>query len=114
MTIQWRYTDETQAVVAAAFDDGHSESHLVTADCIQAWLAEGNTPLPYEPPIAEAKEQAKAELASSDKDMARIVEDLINIMVNDGLIKKEDLPAPVIAKLQNRANLRKVLQADDD
>lgn len=78
------------------------------------WVDEGNTPRSYAPPIASPKEQAKAELAASDKDMARIAEDLINIMVNNGLIKKEDLPNPVIAKLENRANLRKVLQADGD
>ena len=79
-----------------------------------AWVDEGNTPRSYTPPVANPKEQAKAELAASDKDMARIAEDLINIMVNNGLIKKEDLPNPVIAKLDNCANLRKVLQADDD
>lgn len=78
------------------------------------WQACGGILQPYQPPAVDLKEQAKVELAASDKDMARIAEDLINIMVNNGLIKKEDLPNPVIAKLENRANLRKVLQADDD
>jgi len=78
------------------------------------WQASGGILQPYQSPAVDPKEQAKVELAASDKDMARIAEDLINIMVNNGLIKKEDLPNPVIAKLENRADLRKVLQADGD
>lgn len=78
------------------------------------WQAGGGILQPYQSPAVDPKEQARAELAASDKEMARIAEDLINIMVNNGLIKKEDLPNPVIAKLENRANLRKVLQADGD
>lgn len=62
----WRFTDSTNTVVYAAFEDGHSESHLVAADCIQAWLAEGNTPLPYEPPPIDIKALAKEALIACD------------------------------------------------
>ena len=79
-----------------------------------AWLAAGNTPLPYEPPIVDPKEQAKVDLVASDKEMARIAEDLINVLIAKGLMAIDDLPKPVIAKLNDRANLRKVLQADGD
>ena len=107
--INWRYADSTNAVVYAEFEDGHVESHLVTADCIQAWLDEGNTPLPYEPPIAEAKEQAKAELRESDADMARIAEDLIGALIGKGVIAESDIPQPARSKLARRAELRSKL-----
>ena len=64
MTTKWRYADNTNTVVLAVFDDGHSESHLVTAACIQAWLADGNTPLPYEPPVP-SPEELKATLKAA-------------------------------------------------
>ena len=105
----WRYADVANTVVYAAFEDGHTESHLVTADCIQAWLADGNTPLPYEPPAVDAKEQAKAELRESDSDMARIAEDLIATLISKGVIASSDLPKPAQDKLLERANLRKAL-----
>lgn len=76
------------------------------------WIAEGNTPLPYDPPAVDPKDQAKAELAATDKEMARIAEDLINILTSKGIINMADLPAPVASKLSDRAALRKVLQAD--
>lgn len=112
--IQWRYVNPEQTAVVATFSDGHSESHLVTADVIQAWINSGNTPLPYEPPPVDPKEQAKADLAASDREMARTAEDLISVLIAKGLMAIDDLPKPVIAKLENRAALRKVLQADDD
>ena len=74
-----------------------------------AWLAAGNTPLPYEPPFIDPKEQAKAELAASDKEIARIAEDLINVLLNKELISASDFPNSVLLKLNERANLRKLL-----
>ena len=73
------------------------------------WLAEGNTPLPYEPQPVDLKEQAKADLVASDKEMARIAEDLINVLLNKGLISTSELPSQVVSKLNDRANLRKLL-----
>lgn len=78
MTTQWRYTDNTNTVVFATFADGHSESHLVTADCIQAWLAQGNTPLPYEPDPdalkAALKTAAQAAIDKTDITLLRCYE----------------------------------------
>lgn len=65
-TINWRYADSTNAVVYAEFEDGHVESHLVAADCIQAWLAEGNTPLPYDLPPVDLKAVAQEALNKCD------------------------------------------------
>ena len=105
----WRFTDSTNTVVYAAFEDGHSESHLVTADCIQAWLAEGNTLLPYEPPPVDPKAAARAELAATDAGMARIAEDLFNVMLTKGLIAESDIPQPARDKLAQRSELRSKL-----
>ena len=108
-TTQWRYTDETQTVVEATFEDGRSESHLITADVIQAWIKAGNTPLPYEPPPVDLKAQARSDLAASDGDMARIAEDLIGVLIIKGVISEDDLPQPARSKLDRRAELRSKL-----
>jgi hypothetical protein len=71
-----------------------------------AWLDEGNTPQPYVPPAVDPAAQAKAELAESDSDMARIVEDLINVMLTKDLITESDIPAPARDKMDRRAKLR--------
>ena len=102
----WRFTDELESVVCAEFEDGHYESHSIDADIIQAWLAKGNTPLPYEPPEVDARAEARAELAESDSDMARIAEDLIQTLISKGVIAESDIPAPAHDKMARRAKLR--------
>ena len=109
MTTNWRYADETQSVVAAAFEDGHSESHLITADVIQAWIKAGNTPLPYEPPVIDPKEQAKAELAATDPEIARVGEDLIKLLISKGIISESDLPSKAFERIKQRAEWRAAL-----
>lgn len=42
----WQYTDSTEKVVFRINSDGSMESHMVTIDIIQKWIADGNTPLP--------------------------------------------------------------------
>lgn len=74
------------------------------------WQADGNTPQPYEPPTVDPKEQAKVELAASDKDMARVAEDLINALITKGVIDSKDLSGPATDKLAERAELRKALK----
>ena len=73
------------------------------------WIDRGNTPLPYEPPIIDSKEQAKAELHESDSDMARIAEDLISALIGKGVIAESDIPQPARSKLARRAELRSKL-----
>ena len=74
------------------------------------WLAAGNTPQPYEPPIIDPKEQAKAGLDASDKEMARIAEDLISALIAKGVISESDLPTIVIDKLVKRKQLRDAIK----
>ena len=73
------------------------------------WIAEGNTPLPYEPPVVDPKEQARADLAATDKEMARIAEDLIYALIAKGLIAEAGLPQPARDKLAKRSELRSKL-----
>lgn len=102
----WRYFDKAQTVVYRVLDDGGWESHLIGAGCIQAWLAAGNTPLPYAPPVVDPKEQARADLAATDKEMARIAEDLIQTLISKDLITESDIPQSAQDKMARRAKLR--------
>ena len=55
----------------------HKETGIfVSADneAYTAWLAEGNTPLPYEPPPVDLRPAAQAALDKSDKTMLRCYE----------------------------------------
>lgn len=112
--INARYADSNNTIVAWETADGYRASSVASARDVLDYLAAGGQIAPYAPAVVDPKEQARADLAATDKEMARIAEDLINIMINNGVIKNDDLPKPVIAKLENRANLRKVLQADGD
>lgn len=52
----------------------------------------------------------KFALAESDKEIARVTEDLIHLLVAKNLILFTDLPNPVQQKLLNREKLRSSLQ----
>lgn len=58
----------------------------------------------------QIKEMAKAALSSSDKDMARVAEDIINLLVSKGVISEADIPKSVKDKLENRTQLRNKLK----
>lgn len=110
--INARYVDSNNTTVAwETIDNGHA-SAMSSACEVLDYLAAGGKIAPYYPTVVDPKEQAKAELAATDKEMARIAEDLINILTQKGVINMADLPAPVASKLSDRAALRKVLQAD--
>ncbi|MCO4322143.1 hypothetical protein [Aliidiomarina quisquiliarum] len=51
--------------------------------------------------------KSHAELTQSDTDVARIFEDLVDILINKGVIQFTDLPKPAQAKLIKRQDLRK-------
>ena len=53
-----------------------------------------------------ATDETKQTLAESDKDIARVTDDLIQLMINKNLILFTDLPEAVQQKLLSREKLR--------
>lgn len=79
---------------------------------IQDWIADGNTPEPeHTPDELTAQEQAQkvAELQATDKNMARIAEDLIDTLTAKGVITMGDLPQDARDKLTDRKAKRAAL-----
>jgi hypothetical protein len=61
----------------------------------------------------QVKEQVKSELAATDKDMARVAEDVIGMLVAKNLLTADDMPDAVKAKIAERAALREQLTGDE-
>jgi hypothetical protein len=61
----------------------------------------------------ESKEQIISALAQSDAELARVTEDLINVLVQKGTILFTDLPEAVQAKLLDREVLRGKLDGNN-
>lgn len=61
-----------------------------------------NPPPVPEDPVRVAKER----LSETDKDMARVVEDVIQALFDKGLLAPEDLPQKVLNKMSERSVLR--------
>ena len=95
--------DSDGMTIAPDRGNTHYQEYLV-------WLAAGNTPLPYEPPAVNPVEVAKAALAESDKDMARIAGDLIDALKTKGLVIDSDLPQAARDRLAMRKELRAQLR----
>lgn len=110
--INARYADSNNTIVAWETLDGGHASSMSSARDVLDYLVAGGQIAPYAPPVVDPKEQARADLAATDKEMARIAEDLISILTSKGIINMADLPVPVASKLSDRAALRKALQAD--
>lgn len=78
----FKYTDASQRAVSRQWPDGRFESHLVGAEVVQRWIAQGNTLLPADPAaqadnLAGVKEQrarALDALAATDPAVAKFVE----------------------------------------
>ena len=58
---------------------------------------------------ADALASAKAELAESDSDMARIAEDLITALISKGVLAEADLPQAARSRMAKRSELRSKL-----
>ena len=61
------------------------------------------------PPEGRYDEQGQRELASSDSGLARVTEDLIDILIHRGVIQFTDFPAAAQAKLLQRRLTRATL-----
>ena len=55
---------------------------------------------------SETTSTPEQSLSQSDADMARVMEDLIDVLIQRGVIQFTDLPAPAQAKLLNRRKTR--------
>jgi len=55
--------------------------------------------------------QIREQLSVSDSDMIRVIEDLIDVLINKAVIEKSDLPDVVNAKLARRRELRKTMSS---
>lgn len=104
--INARYADSNNTTVAWETPDGYRASSMASARDVLEYLAAGGQIAPYAPPAVDPAAQAKAELAESDSDMARIVEDLINVMLTKDLITESDIPQSAQDKMARRAKLR--------
>ena len=104
--INVRYTTTDQTIVAWETLDGGQASALVSSSEVQEFILAGGQITPYSAPIIDPKVQAKAELAATDKEMARIAEDLIQTLISKGVIAESDIPAPARDKMDRRAKLR--------
>ena len=60
---------------------------------------------------ADSIEALRRQLAHSDSGMARLVEDLIDVLIAKGVIKFTDLPAAAGAKYMERLSTRERLHA---
>jgi hypothetical protein len=60
---------------------------------------------------AHTAEALRQQLAASDSGMARLVEDLVDLMISKGLIKFTDLPPAAGAKYLERQSARQRLSA---
>ena len=108
--INARYADSNNTIVAWETLDGGRASSMASARDVLDYLATGGQIAPYAPPVVDPKDQAKAELRESDSDMARIAEDLINVMLTKGLITESDIPQSAHDKMAIRSELRSKLK----
>jgi hypothetical protein len=94
------YKNENNEVYAFELDG--SQDELIKPDMVEM------TPEEVEahknpPPIPPTPAQ---QLAASDADMIRLIEDLTNTLITKGLIVEADLPQAAQDKLNNRKALR--------
>lgn len=60
------------------------------------------------------EQRAQRELMESDFALIRVIEDLINVLIENGAIRFTDFPEPVQKKLLARSGLRKEFSYVDD
>lgn len=82
---------------------GMSETLAYESEELQRWLR-----------VKLDVEAKLRELKSTDSDLARVLEDLINVMVEQGLIQYTDLPEAARHKLDERALIRADLEGIAD
>lgn len=85
-----------QRVEVAPFE-GMSETLPADAQEIQAWFANQDV------------ESSLLQLKQSDLDMIRVLDDLVQVLMNKGVLRITDLPAAAQSKLLSRTQARVAL-----
>ena len=67
-----------------------------------------------DPEVLEFLQHAKNELSSSDADTIRVIEDLVDVLIQKKLILLTDLPVPAQQKLTERQRIRNELNVLDN
>ena len=67
-----------------------------------------------DPEVLGFLQQAKRELSSTDADTIRVIEDLVDLLVQKKLILLTDLPLPAQQKLTERRRIRNELNVLDN
>jgi len=67
-----------------------------------------------DPEVLEFLEKAKQELSSTDADTIRVIEDLVDVLIQKKLILLTDLPVPAQQKLTERQKIRHEMNVLDN
>ena len=67
-----------------------------------------------DPEVLEFLQRAKNELSSSDVDTIRVIEDLVDVLIQKKIILLTDLPVPAQQKLTERQKIRNELNVLDN
>lgn len=89
---------DQQGNIVAVFDSAQPEAHefiSLTSPELQEFLARQASP-----------DDAKTLLSTSDHQLIRVLEDLINTLIDKGIILFTDLPLAAREKLANREKIR--------
>ncbi len=87
---------QLQRIEAASFV-GATETLAADAQEVQAWYAD------------QQVESSLLQLKQSDLDMIRVLDDLLQVLFNKGVLRITDLPAAAQAKLLGRVQSRSAL-----
>lgn len=60
--------------------------------------------------MSQSKDQIKHDLSDLDSDFIRVLEDLIDALIANGVLRLTDLPPQAMAKLSERKRTRRRLQ----
>ncbi len=82
------------------------EGFYIDKTYTQVWNVRKKTP---EELSIEATSLARNELNISDKDMARVNEDLVEVLITKGVLDMTDLPQTAQDKITKRKNLRSII-----
>jgi len=97
---------DEQGEIVAVYDSPQSDAHesvSINSEELVAFLRE-----------SESTADARAALNDSDLALVRVLEDLINTLIDKGVILFTDLPIAAREKLSNREKIRGHLNSLDD